>query len=332
MHKEFRELLEHAKGVSELIVAVFIDVRGFSSFSKNTDSLAVGLFVKHMYKRIIETYFSNPTFFKPTGDGLLVVLEYDESNVKDVVASTITTCCKIVGDFSTFFKDEPVVNFIVPDRIGIGVARGPATRLSSEDKTLDYSGHVLNLAARIMDLARPTGVVLDSGVIAGIEDLPDSFQKNFVKESGYLRGVAEDEQVTVYYDKSLTKLPESYKIPFGVLWKSLQRNMTVKEIRGTSKRFGYHSVKLPDEPSDDKQITVEIFYDVKFGRTVRRGSEFFTDFTYTKESMVPEVKLKLVALAKLAKLRNCVGNQIITAVVRYPTRTRNSLGEAPTSH
>lgn len=48
MHRDFRGLLEGAIGVSDQIVAIFIDVRGFSVFSRTNDSADVATFVRHV--------------------------------------------------------------------------------------------------------------------------------------------------------------------------------------------------------------------------------------------------------------------------------------------
>jgi len=53
-----------------------------------------------------------------------------------------------------------MLNFETPRR-SVLYRAGPATKLVSQDRTLDYSGRPLNLAARLMDFARPSGVVLD---------------------------------------------------------------------------------------------------------------------------------------------------------------------------
>lgn len=143
LHNEFKRLLEGATGVSELILAISVDMRAFSTFSKKTDSYLVGVFVKQVYKRIIEQYFPNPAFFKSPGDGLLIVLSCNESNILDLVPNAVSTCLKLIEEFKSFFEKDHLVNFPVPNRIGIGIARGPVTRLESEGKILDYSGNTL---------------------------------------------------------------------------------------------------------------------------------------------------------------------------------------------
>jgi len=81
MHRTFRKLLESAIGISEFIIAVNLDIRGFSSFSKEVESPSVAMFIKKVYMKLIDTYFSDASFFKSTGDGLLMIIPYTEKNL-----------------------------------------------------------------------------------------------------------------------------------------------------------------------------------------------------------------------------------------------------------
>lgn len=74
MHTEFRKLLDDVTGVSEFVLAVNIDIRGLSSFSMRVESPETAIYLKRVYTRIIEDYFPNASFFKPTGDGLLIIV------------------------------------------------------------------------------------------------------------------------------------------------------------------------------------------------------------------------------------------------------------------
>ncbi len=69
MHRIFRKLLDNAAGTTEHIVAVVLDIRGFTPFCKDTESPDVAVFIKYVYTRTINAYFPNASFYKPTGDG-----------------------------------------------------------------------------------------------------------------------------------------------------------------------------------------------------------------------------------------------------------------------
>ena len=50
MHREFKELLKNATGRSEFIIAVLIDIRGFTPFSKSVESAEVAMFIKKVMR------------------------------------------------------------------------------------------------------------------------------------------------------------------------------------------------------------------------------------------------------------------------------------------
>lgn len=162
MDRQLRALLPSAMGESQFVIAVNLDIRGFSSFSQRVESVEAAVFLRRVYIKMLEEYYPNATFFKLTGDGLLMVFSYaDDNSLKAVVASVFESSFRLVDDFGTLTASDPMVNFEVPDRVGLGIARGAASRIYAGKKTLDYSGRVLNLASRLMNLARPTGIVVD---------------------------------------------------------------------------------------------------------------------------------------------------------------------------
>jgi class 3 adenylate cyclase len=249
MHREFRELLEKATGASELVVAVNVDIRGFSSFSKTVDSLQAALFIKRVYMKLIDEYFSNRSFFKPTGDGLLIIMPHNEENLDEVLKKTITSCLKVMVDFSSFCSRDPLINFNVPGKVGIGLSRGSACRLFSEDKTLDYSGSVLNIASRLMDLARPMGIVFDANL--GIELLPDRVIKLFEKDYAFIKGISEGEPIDIYRTKNI-RIPPLNKQPIGDMkWEVKEDTKKLKQIKDFGPWFAYN---LPSKPINLDQI------------------------------------------------------------------------------
>lgn len=74
MHNAFRTLLKDAKGTSQHIIALILDIRGFSSFCQNVESTDVGVYISKFYLKIITNYFKFASFYKPTGDGLLIII------------------------------------------------------------------------------------------------------------------------------------------------------------------------------------------------------------------------------------------------------------------
>src|SRR5574341_1309548 len=111
MHREFRQLLKKATGHSEFVIAINLDIRGFSSFSKAVDSPEAALFLKKIYTKLIEDYFPDASFFKPAGDGLLIIIPYDEENLAKIIAKTIGTCGLLLAEFGSLCANEPMINF-----------------------------------------------------------------------------------------------------------------------------------------------------------------------------------------------------------------------------
>ena len=297
MHRVFRELLEDATGVSEFIIAVNLDIRGFSSFSKKVESPDTAMFIRKVYMRLIDNYFPNASFFKPTGDGLLITLPYTEKDLQDIAENTINTCLKVLKEFGTFCANDPMINFEVPRKVGIGLSRGTACRLVSKNKILDYSGRVLNLASRLMDFARPSGIVFDSEF--GIELLSDKQIELFAKDSIYTKGIAEREPIDIYYTKDLTRIPLLSKQPIDrIKWNTSKDSLTLRKIKGYPPRFYY---MLETEPIDPSQIRVSITYPgVVRGKKYKEILSFFdfSNFQYSLEAGKPTVIVEFDALAK----------------------------------
>src|SRR6266540_5173433 len=180
MHRTFKNLLPDARGESEIILAANIDVRGFSSFSLARGSSETVLYLKKIYLHILERFFPDATYFKPAGDGLLVVISFEEETLSETLTTTIQSCLELVKEFKNLCDDDPGIYFATPTGVGIGLSRGEAARLVAKTRTLDYSGRVLNLATRLMELARPSGLVFDETIPAQL--LPEELQASFLQD------------------------------------------------------------------------------------------------------------------------------------------------------
>jgi class 3 adenylate cyclase len=245
--KAFRESLETAVGVSSQIIIVFADVRGFSNFSKGNDATDVAEFVRSVYLRIIES-FPFADFYKTTGDGLLITIPYRRSDLKEKAAATVKACLDIVENFATFCAGDPMVNFDVPQHVGFGIVRGSACRLVSGDAIVDYSGHRLNLAARLMDLARPDGVVIDHNFDTSLLD--ESTRKLFTAESAYVRSLAEEIPISIQIQTERVILPDYAKYPLSIeLWETIEEKKSIPQWRLSGPLWGMtlpKSLKRPD--------------------------------------------------------------------------------------
>jgi len=250
MHREFRKLIENATGIPEHIIALNLDIRGFTPFCQSVESLDVATYIKKIYMKIIDNYFSNASFYKPTGDGLLIIINYNEEKLKDIMNKTIESSLNIVKNFSILCKDEPMINYPTPEKIGIGLCRGSACCISSNEKILDYSGRVLNLASRLMDVARPSGIVFDESF--GIELLEDDKKELFSEDEIYIRGVAEEKPIGIHYLNNYTIISESFKKPIKEpIWEIITEKHIFSEFKKLDKNY---RVQLKHKPLDKNKI------------------------------------------------------------------------------
>ena len=201
MHRIFRKALDTATGEQRSIIAVIIDIRDFSPFSLQQDSFDIAMFLKRVYANIIDSYFNCASFYKSTGDGLLLTIPFKDTNIEEIVQKTIVNCMTCHGKFGNICSSDPMIHYPVPDRIGIGVARGSACCLTSGNKIIDYSGRLLNLTSRLTALAKPSGIVIDQSL--GIHLLDENTRNKFKKARVYLDGIAEGTPITVYFTKKL---------------------------------------------------------------------------------------------------------------------------------
>jgi class 3 adenylate cyclase len=209
MKEQFRQALQDAQGTTEFLIVAVGDIRGFSSFSQRHESEEVALFIKRVYLKLIDEYFPFSDYFKATGDGLLLGIHYDEKDVREKAQLTVRACLNAVRDFPKFCKNDPMINFAPPDKLGFGVARGTTCALVSNGQVIDYSGALPNTASRLMDLARPYGVVLDGSF--GVELLPAPTKKLFRPEKVYIRSVAEQEPRQVYVQRNAVEIAREAK-------------------------------------------------------------------------------------------------------------------------
>jgi len=295
MHRALRKLLPGAEGVNQFAIALNLDIRGFSSFCHKVESPSAAMFIKRVYITLIDEYFKQASFFKPTGDGLLIIIPYTGQNVKNVVSETMESCLKAVREFDTFCKDDPMINFETSKNIGIGLSRGPACRIFSDNKTLDYSGRYLNLASRLMDVARPRGIVFDASL--GVELLTPEQQKLFAKDSIYLRGVAESNSIDIWYTKDMTIIPPLYKQRLDdIEWEKVTETFTMNTIEHLMEVSPWLRISLKKEPIDPTDIQVSLMFPHTNPKLRKEGVHLFlglNKFEYRVFSAKPVLRLNL---------------------------------------
>src|SRR5215472_17026614 len=84
LHERLRDLLSSAKAETSQVVATFLDIRSFSTFSERGESFDSATYLSSAYSRILSDYFPAVDFFKPTGDGLMLIHQLPSSRVHDL--------------------------------------------------------------------------------------------------------------------------------------------------------------------------------------------------------------------------------------------------------
>jgi len=315
MHKEFKRLLENATGESERVIVVIIDIRGFSPFCKDVDSADVALFVRKVYTKLIDEYFPNASFFKSTGDGLLITVRYTEENLKEVATNTMISCLKALKDFPSLCAGDHMINFPVPQMIGIGLSRGAVCRLVSRGKILDYSGRALNLASRLMDLARPSGIVFDANF--GIGLFPDEVVEQFSKDNVFIKGLAEITPIEIYLTKRLTEIPYFHKKPLKKFeWRTVKFEIKTRDLAEISARV----FALEKEPLDPTEIRVKIYFPQVVKGRRRKGTVYidYSEFKYYLEAETPKLEFPSKPLIETLRSYQVKDDWTFTLAVLYP--------------
>ncbi len=247
-----RDQLVQAQGRSEFVIVVFVDVRGFTRFSKITESPDSAMFIKRFYLKLLWDYFPDASFCRPTGDGLMLIFRYDEANLPEVSKSILDACVRCLSEFSMMFTSDPMINFDVPQNIGFGIARGTACCLHAGEESIDYSGHLLNLAQALLDLARPSGIVIDGGF--RVEMIPDGLKPDFQRQLIYITAMAESEPVEVFVQRDFVRLPaKAHKPIIEKPWKTHHSVVNIAQLGAIGDTY---AVVLPTQVDEGEEINV----------------------------------------------------------------------------
>lgn len=309
----FKEKLSKAQGRSEFVIVVNADIRGFSAFSTVNESPNIAMFIKRFYLQMIDTYFPKANFVKTTGDGLLMTFPYDEYSLDIVSKSVLSSCYKCLQEFPHFCESDPMINFSVPTLIGFGVTRGTACCLYSGNEILDYSGHLLNLCSRLMELARPSGIVIDSNYMKAV--IPINLRKKFLEQSVFLRSIAEDRSISVLYLKDYVKIPDFYLSPLVVeKWVTKKDTYTVKEFLNIKQRL--YGVTLKTRPKSIEKIRATFFCPAKNMKD--RSVEFdIQNFNYDENKAKPMVIIPTQQWLELIATEKFPANAKVGFIVEY---------------
>ena len=157
--------------------------------------------------------------------------------------------------FGQITADDYMINFPVPQKLGVGIARGSATRLISDGGVLDYTGRCLNLAARLMDKARPSGVVFAD--IHAKQLMTPEVALLFTSDEVCIRGISEQEPIPIVISTGV-EIAASDREPIldaSNRW-GHARTLSVAEVRESSS----HAFYLPRPPRSFERVGVHVEY------------------------------------------------------------------------
>jgi hypothetical protein len=265
--------LSNSTGKTDYIISMIIDIREFSSYFKKTPSIHVATYIKKIYLEIMK-YFPDVTFSKPLGDGILVIISFDETNQVKKINDTVNSCIELVNNFEGFCQDDLMINFDVPKRIGIGIDMGEATCFQCEDKIIEYSGTVLNLSSRLMDMARPGGIVISGYFGRGVN--VDILKEHFRYEQVYVRGIHDLEPIDIHYQKDNVIIEERYKKLINQPeWQIIEDELTVREILALDANLQW---TIPKKPHDKNEISLTIMGQAYEAGEKQNGFDLIAEF------------------------------------------------------
>ena len=153
----------------------------------------------------------------------------------------------------------------------------------------------MNLSARLNDLARPSGVVLDGNFALELfaPEQVDQFSPHHV----YLRGVAEDSTVEILAQKTSVIIPASAAIPLEEEnWQEEKKSFTCEEVRNLT----YNWAQILKFPAIVGKLKVEVMFPKPTVKGVSTTAEL-REITYTAKPK-PKVVVKIDPLKRAIPL------------------------------
>ncbi len=226
-----------------------------------TPTSNVAVYLRSVYTTILREFFPDRSFFKPTGDGLLLIheLTLDKSSEwPATIQGLLERSIALVAEFPRLTAKDIAVAPPVPADLGIGMSRGSATRIISGSVILDYTGRPLNRAARLMDKARPRGVayydthpeqVLTDSDVASL----------FRVESVYLRGIADSEPIEILVTGNVVIDPRDRE-PINDVQRIFGERVS---LTGADVRtYDNYPFELPRRPRVLEDVGVRVSYEI----------------------------------------------------------------------
>ncbi|GAB6163741.1 hypothetical protein JCM12298_29010 [Desulfothermus naphthae] len=170
-------------------VIIFVDVRGFTSWAEKVDVFPyLNIFTDKFYQ-ILNEVFKDYTI-KTLGDGALLIKKLPESesidlNLQKLIKEIIKKIDRVEKKFKKMCCDlSKRHGSSIPLSLGWGVTKGWIKPLNG-----DFIGAEINKCARLCDIARPKGIVIDKDDFPILPKLPKSIDIEFFEQKRKLRGL-----------------------------------------------------------------------------------------------------------------------------------------------
>jgi len=175
-------------------VVLFVDIRGFTRWSEGIEAFQYSdKFISEFYK-ILRKHIPEGTF-KQLGDGAMIIEEIEGDITGELLKMELDKklnqiehvedeFLRLCNDFSESCGYRTTLN------LGWGLVRGVIKPLNGDD----YIGANINKCARLCNIARPFGIVIERD---DFPKLPDNTRYNFVKQIRKLNGIVDDVNVWV---------------------------------------------------------------------------------------------------------------------------------------
>jgi class 3 adenylate cyclase len=153
------------------VVVMFFDMRASTKWARDVikgDYHYAGTFIDQLrtwaWQKASDALPVRPNLVKFLGDGFMFVWETRASEgAIDAQAKAVTELgCTLAREYPVWASGNRALWKDVPDSLGVGVDAGSAIRLTFENGSDDYLGEPVNTAAKLQELARPSGGVVIS--------------------------------------------------------------------------------------------------------------------------------------------------------------------------
>lgn len=192
-------------GTQVTVLVLFVDIRGFTSWSENNEvASSLDLFIEG-FDDLLRASFPHPDFVvKSLGDGDMIVQTIPPNlrgeDLDRLITDALTRALKFeaaFGDLCTTFAES--VGQPADLLLGWGITRGHVKEVRG-----DFYGSNANKAARLCDLARPSGFALSK---PDFPRPPKVAGLVFVEQARVLRGLGQPEPVWITTDAARDHLP-----------------------------------------------------------------------------------------------------------------------------